>query len=363
MAALANSSFDQDKRKLADYDGDAGSSSGGTSSNTGCYNNKTGECMGRTFRSWFQLFTFFGLFAGMVVVIWGLFMGIFFQTIDLYVPKKIHDSSLLWDSPGLGYRPSGGLGYQSIHKQTLGESIYSSLIWFRHGGDGNYEKLTQNIDEYLFKYKPGRTGNQGSALTSCDFEKQAKKENEFCEFNIEWLSNSGHDIKCISAEHYGYYFGKPCILVKMNLVYDWMPVPYSIEEVRNHTTMPKVLKSDIEKIYADKCTKNGTVLPWKNSLGEPKPCPYLNMVWLNCDGQDDPDKENIGEVTYTPFRGFPGYFFPYRNQIGFLSPLVMVQLTNPNPGVIMNIQCKAWAKNIQHSANRKGMVHFEFLMD
>ena len=37
-----------------------------------------------------------------------------------------------------------------------------------------------------------------------------------------------------------YYFGKPCVLLKMNLVYDWIPDPYTIEEVRNHTTMPKL---------------------------------------------------------------------------------------------------------------------------
>jgi hypothetical protein len=25
------------------------------------------------------------------------------------------------------------------------------------------------------------------------------------------------------------------------------------------------------------------------------------MVWLDCDGEDDPDKENIGSVSYTPW--------------------------------------------------------------
>ena len=35
-------------------------------------------------------------------------------------------------------------------------------------------------------------------------------------------------------------------------------------------------------------------------------CPELNMVWLDCNGEDDPDKENIGSISYTPWRGFPG---------------------------------------------------------
>eukprot|EP00088_Acartia_fossae_P014187 TRINITY_DN17568_c0_g1_i1.p1 TRINITY_DN17568_c0_g1~~TRINITY_DN17568_c0_g1_i1.p1 ORF type:complete len:361 (-),score=43.30 TRINITY_DN17568_c0_g1_i1:95-1177(-) len=357
----ANSSFDQDKRKLAEFEGD-GSSSGEGSGSAQCYNSKTGEILGRTFRSWCKLFSFFGLFSGMIVIIWGLFMGIFFQTIDLYIPKLRHESSLIWDSPGLGYRPAGGLGYQTIHGDTLGESIYSSLIWFRHGGDGNFAKLRKNLDEFLSAYKPGTYANQGATLTGCDFESEPIGKDQSCEFNIEWLSHQGQDIKCISAEHYGYYFGKPCMLLKMNRVYDWRPDPYTIDEVRNHTTMPKMLKADIEQVYQEKCSgKEGT---WgEDQYGLEKPCPYLNMVWLHCDGENHPDKENIGRVTYTPWRGFPGYYFPYRNQIGYLSPVVMVQLKNPAPGVIMNIQCSAWARNIGHRKNRNGMVHFEFLMD
>ena len=42
------------------------------------------------------------------------------------------------------------------------------------------------------------------------------------------------------------------------------------------------------------------------------------MVWLDCNGEDDPDKENIGSISYTPWRGFPAYFFPYWNQVTIL---------------------------------------------
>ena len=46
------------------------------------------------------------------------------------------------------------------------------------------------------------------------------------------------------------------------------------------------LKNDIEKIYEEKCDDDPD-----------KYCPYLNMVWLHCDGEDDPDKENLGLVS------------------------------------------------------------------
>ena len=172
-----------------------------------------------------------------------------------------------------------------------------------------------------------------------------------------------------------YRFGKPCILVKLNRIYGWVPEPYSIDEIRNHTRMPLALKNDIEAIYEEKCVQGG----FRPDQG---PCPYMNMIWLHCDGEDDPDIENIGPVTYTPFRGFPGYFYPYRNQRGYLSPIVMVQLKKPMPGVrsteleasgknspnpfqvLMNIECTAWARNIERNRlSRKGLVHFELIMD
>ena len=109
------------------------------------------------------------------------------------------------------------------------------------------------------------------------------------------------------------------------------------DQIRNHTRMSLALKNDIEAIYEEKCVQGG----FRPDQG---PCPYMNMIWLHCDREDDPDIENIGPVTYTPFRGFPGYFYPYRNQRGYLSPIVMVQLKNPMPGV-RSTELEASGKN------------------
>ena len=46
---IKTSLFLQDKRKLAEFEGD-GSSSGEGSGSAQCYNSKTGEILGRTFR-------------------------------------------------------------------------------------------------------------------------------------------------------------------------------------------------------------------------------------------------------------------------------------------------------------------------
>merc|ERR1711874_676725 len=283
--------------------------------------------LGRSIASWNKLIFFYLLFTAILALLWGLCMGVFFQTLDFYIPKYSQESSagVLSANPGLGFRPAGGLGFVNKNGEDSDPSIYSSLIWFRHGANGNWQSLKQNLDVFLKQYEPGFFANQGASLTKCSFETDPLSSNtrgakdKSCEFNKEWLSNPESDYKCISEEDYGYRHGKPCILLKMNKIYNWKPVPYTMEQVNTSTTMPVKLKEDIE---------------------------------------------NIGPVTYTPFRGFPGYFYPYRNQRGYLSPIVMVQLKNPMPGVLMNLECTVWAQNIEHNRlKRRGLTHFELIMD
>jgi hypothetical protein len=62
------------------------------------------------------------------------------------------------------------------------------------------------------------------------------------------FSFQGSDIKCITEEHYGYYHGKPCLLLKLNRIYGWRPQPYyNLTEVAN-TDMPQDLKDHIVQV-------------------------------------------------------------------------------------------------------------------
>lgn len=289
-------------------------------------------------------FFYMVLFSAGLALFWGLCLWVFYQTLDNYTPKL--QTAFIGTNPGLGFRP-----------MRQEEDPYSSLIWFKHGGRGDWQAYKDNLDAFLAEYEPGYWANAGASQTKCQPERGPLKKDEACEFNKEWLSDQGSDIKCISSEYYGYYHGKPCLLLKLNRIYGWQPEPfYNVTEVQNLPDMPKDLKAHITKTWEDKCRGRGAQLE--------EQCPQLNMVWLHCDGETDPDKENIGSVSYTPWRGFPAYFFPYWNQLGYLQPIVMVQLKNPTPGVLINIQCTAWAKFIEHdTAKMRGSVHIEFLMD
>lgn len=86
---------------------------------------------------------------------------------------------------------------------------------------------------------------------------------------------------------------------------------------------------------------------------------------MSCEGQHPNDKENIGKITVTP-KGFPNYFYPYKNDDGYLSPLVAVQFESPIKNKLINIECIAWATNILYRGgerDRQGSIHFELLID
>jgi len=55
----------------------------------------------------------------------------------------------------------------------------------------------------------------------------------------------------------------------------------------------------------------------------------LDTVWVSCAGENPADVENMGPIQYLPRRGFPGYYFPFKNTQGYLSPLVAVFFERP----------------------------------
>jgi len=72
----------------------------------------------------------------------------------------------------------------------------------------------------------------------------------------------------------------------------------------------------------------------------------------------------MGPVVFYPSAGFDASFFPYKNQKGYVAPLVMAQFTRLRLGTLVIVNCKVWAENIYHDTNdRAGSVHFELLMD
>ncbi|PRD23643.1 UNVERIFIED_CONTAM: nrv2 [Trichonephila clavipes] len=206
-----------------------------------------------------------------------------------------------------------------------------NVINFVHGTlpiEGRvWPDLTKQLDVLLSRYTPST--NRSKNVVECFGGSQTMEENKVCKFDIRPLM-----LECSKSMNYGYDQGKPCVFLEFNNISDWVPEPYTARELENYVEL-----SDRSSV--------------------------TNMVYLDCQGDSLVDQENMGRIQYTPDRGFPTKFFPYRGQPEYMSPLVGIRFTKPAIGVAISVTCKLWAKNVNHTdeAVPSGQISFNLLVD
>ncbi|CAF0831941.1 unnamed protein product [Didymodactylos carnosus] len=110
-------------------------------------------------------------------------------------------------------------------------------------------------------------------------------EGKSCQFILSQFQNTKTD-PCIKEKNFEYDRGHPCVLLKLNKIYDWVPITYE-----NVAEVPENLKSI-----------------WDVAMSE--------YVLVQCNGENDVDRDFIYELEYSsPLRnlkigGFPKYYFP-----------------------------------------------------
>jgi len=291
------------------------------------FNSEKGTLFGRTGSSWAKIGFFYSVFYGVLAALVAVCMLVFLRTLDPRIPKWQLHESIIGTNPGLGFRPL-----------PPEDNVESTLIWYRGTNRENFEVWTNALDEFLSPYKtPGSISGRGQNIYNCDYGQEPPK-GQVCDVDIKaWAP-------CVQENFYNYHRSAPCIFLKLNKIYGWVPHYYNdTNSLPNN--MPRDLKSFVNQTAAS------------NPLA-------LNTIWVSCEGENPADLENIGPIKYYPRRGFPGYYYPYENSEGYLSPLVAVHFERPVRGIIINVECKAWAKNIRHDrADRIGSVHFELMID
>lgn len=125
-------------------------------------------------------------------------------------------------------------------------------------------------------------------------------ENQVCKLDVEQFG------ACSKSNQYGYNNSAPCIFLKLNRIYDWEPQYYN-----DTSDLPDDMPTDLVEHIKE--------LPIK----------ARNQVWVSCRGEDGSDKEILGDIEYYPTRGFPSYFYPYKNVKNYVSPLVAVKFKRP----------------------------------
>ncbi|XP_069691959.1 sodium/potassium-transporting ATPase subunit beta-2-like [Periplaneta americana] len=288
------------------------------------WNAETHEFLGRTAKSWGGILTFYVIFFSALAALFAICMKGMPLSMDDRRPKYLMDNGVIGSNPGLGFRP-------------ISENVKAgALIWYQAANESNYRHWTDQLDKFLEPYRiaqklPGGGKNQ----QVCDFE-TSPAEGKVCAVDVKRFE------PCTSEMGYGYNRSAPCIFIKLNKIYDWVPDYY------DKSNLPKEMPADL---------KNHILAT------DPK---ELNQVWVSCRGESPADRENLGPIKYIPSQGFPGYYYPYRNVNGYLSPLIALHLARPHLNSLINIECRAWAKNIIYSnmlGHREGSVHFEVMID
>lgn len=287
------------------------------------WNSETNQFLGRTGSSWGKIILFYLLFYAALIGFFAAMLTVFYQTLDAKQPKWKLESSLIGSNPGLGFRP-----------MPPDDNVESTLVWYKSSDHNNVAYWVNELNKFLNTYETTKEDHPNN-YQECS-QGVPPMQGKVCQMDkIRQV--------CLPENNFNYdsLDGGPCIFLKLNKIFDWVPEYYTSENLPDK--MPDDLKEHIRK-------ENGS----KNA----------NTVWVSCEGESPADIENIGPRNYLPSRGFPGQFFPFKNDLGYVSPYVAVHFEKPRRHVLINIECKAWAVNVIHDrADRRGSVHFELMVD
>lgn len=101
-------------------------------------------------------------------------------------------------------------------------------------------------------------------------------------------------------------------------------------------------------------------------------------LFVKCFGEYAADQDELDRIeisyysagtnlyhNFTRLGLIPHYYYPYLNQPGYEQPLVFVQFNRLPNNRLLNVVCKAFAKNVDSSdkLNMRGMTLFQFYVE
>ncbi|VDL91767.1 unnamed protein product [Schistocephalus solidus] len=253
---------------------------------------------------------FYSLLFGFTLAYLNLFMH--FQ-IPRDHPKLTGLASSLEFNPGLSILPV--------------VELFTSLISYVDRQPQSIASIASQLRAFLKYYD---FSNYGSELSDCSAASSDTLDiRRPCHFDLNSLG------PCNIADYYGFEDNNPCILLKINKIYGWVP----------------------------------------------DPVPFANGVLVTCKGATQDDTHNLGEIRYFDYdihgtadfstdktQGktlngtFPSAFFPYLNQPQYRQPIVFVMFRGFKTNTLVRVQCYLIAKNIRVDiALGEGSVQFEIL--
>jgi len=311
------------------------------------WNPDTGEVLTRTPASWLKIILFYCVYYSLLTGFWLACMYVFFMTVPNEHPKWRLEESIIGTNPGVGIRPSNTEKLVDSSMFVLKASATSTKPTAPGNGEGD-----KNIDYAIRTRNFMEQYADTEGLKTCgDGEDGEEADRRSCIFDISVLDECaefpyGYIAGGNSSELGGSAFAEPCIFVKFNKIFNWVPQPIDSDNIEEtlaeskYDKMSDTLKSKIIK-SADR-----------------------NFIWIDCFGRYAADQEVFNFEYFPHNQGIPTKYFPYRGG-SYHAPLVALKLKENQAswGQLQHIECRAWFEGVEHSTRDKaGLVQFEVHM-
>lgn len=290
------------------------------------YNSKEHTVMGRTALSWAAILSFYVVFYAVLAGYWAACLAAFMHSIDFSQPTQQHKYSLLKDNPGMTFEPV--------------TDTSTTLIWFNSSDSTSYSThidRLNNVTQPYYDLTQAHAAKNTTGVYQCEQTGDVSDLNRVCLFDVE----SHIPIECRKENDYGFRAGTPCIFLRPNKIFAYMPESYNLLNAQLNTTLDSPPKS---------------LFDGPSRLTD-------NSIAVTCEGENPADIDNLLSVEFFPPHGFPFYYYPYLMQPNYLPPFVMAKFT-VIPGRALMIWCRIWALNMKHDKNDvQGSIHFELMVD
>jgi len=302
------------------------------------YDSEKGTVLGRGGASWARISVFYLFYYTFLASLFSL---------SIFLTWNILNQA---DQPYLQIRLQGpGL---TAEPKLESKSSYSKDISFNMRNPNSYQKYVARLRSYLKKYN---SDNQtGDDWVQCGGKTMFNEDGKLCKQDLADLGTCG-DVN----SNFGYDIGQPCILLRVNRIIGWQPVPYVLDGSALGFDDQDSRRSDSKAPSLDE------VLSVDNTNYNPQ------TMYVSCYGKKKGDKPLLNngvetavsdKVKYFP-RGFPFYNYPYMGvklQKGYLSPLVAVQFTDVQKNKLIRVNCKVYSPNIiDDQRTEQGYIEFK----
>ncbi|XP_075991269.1 sodium/potassium-transporting ATPase subunit beta-2-like [Anticarsia gemmatalis] len=215
---------------------------------------------------------------------------------------------------------------------------------------GSWHAWYQRVNNFLREYETSLPETPSRAPCTIHNRRDQHVRTDECERAMRaWAP-------CTADQFYGYADGKPCVFLRLGHVHYWVPEPYNMS---SPLPIPPEMPHHIREAMRYRPAHQ-----------------HGDFIWVSCEGEFAADKENLGPIQYIPADyppGFPTSRLHTADRISYHErsmpdrvpgPLVAVYFENPRRGVVINVECRIWTRDILYDrSSRIGRARFELFID